>query len=273
MHLTTTPSREVAQMLASTTSKWGLNKEVQDALLRVRTGPECPGDNLRELTWASNPNCGIAREREKKERERKRENFPAKNSNLRHYQACSQNKGLSEYQRRASWLRTRPSTAGGREAGGQQPEPERGNLSPWDSILYQTSSRLPVANQVFLGSWTVDIHQEGHSQRSPPQRRHTAHLRRCSRCTPRKLSSWDGGDDKTSWIRSPHTWGECTHQVPGHLSCMDLGRAQNAGPTESVLLCGVPENLNLSGLELGSASNLGPTLDSSTAEQPGAWAK
>ena len=64
--------------------------------------------------------------------------------------------------------------------------------------------------------------------------------------------------------------GECSCQAPGHLSCMDLGRAQNAGPTESVLLCGVPENLNLSGLELGSASNLGPTLDSSTAEQPGA---
>ena len=50
MCLTATFSREVAQMLASTTSKWGLNSEVQAALLRVRTGPECPEDSLRELT-------------------------------------------------------------------------------------------------------------------------------------------------------------------------------------------------------------------------------
>ena len=50
MCLTATPSGEVAQMLASTTSKWGLNREARAALLRVRTRPECPEDNLRELT-------------------------------------------------------------------------------------------------------------------------------------------------------------------------------------------------------------------------------
>ena len=50
MCLTTTPNGEVAQMLGSTTSKWGLNREVRAALLRVRTRPECPEDNLRELT-------------------------------------------------------------------------------------------------------------------------------------------------------------------------------------------------------------------------------
>ena len=43
------PSREVAQMLKSVTSKRGLNREVQAALLKVRTRPECPEDNLREL--------------------------------------------------------------------------------------------------------------------------------------------------------------------------------------------------------------------------------
>ena len=36
----------------------------------------------------------------------------------------------------------------------------RGNLGHRDGILYQTVSWLPVANQVFLVSWTVDIHQE-----------------------------------------------------------------------------------------------------------------
>ena len=50
MRLTTTPSGEVAQMLPSATSEWGLNREVQAALLRIRTGPKCPENNLRELT-------------------------------------------------------------------------------------------------------------------------------------------------------------------------------------------------------------------------------
>ena len=45
-----TPSGKAAQMLASATSKQGLGKEVRAALLRVRTGPECPKGNLRELT-------------------------------------------------------------------------------------------------------------------------------------------------------------------------------------------------------------------------------
>ena len=55
-----TPSGEAAQTPASTTSKWGLDREARAALLRVRTGPECPQGNLRELTWASKPDCGIA---------------------------------------------------------------------------------------------------------------------------------------------------------------------------------------------------------------------
>ena len=108
---------------------------------------------------------------------------------------------------------------------------------PRDSILYQTASRLPVANRVFLGSWTVDIHQEGHSQRSAPKRRHTAHLRRHSCCAPRKPSGWDMGGDKT---HCP-TWGVCVHQAPGRLSCSDLGRAQHAAPTESVPLWSTQE--------------------------------
>ena len=52
--------REAAQTLASATSKRGLNREARTALLRVRTGPECPEGNLRELTWASKPDCEVA---------------------------------------------------------------------------------------------------------------------------------------------------------------------------------------------------------------------
>ena len=54
------PSGEAAQTPASTTSKRGLGREAPAALLGVRTGPECLEGNLRELTWASKPDCGIA---------------------------------------------------------------------------------------------------------------------------------------------------------------------------------------------------------------------
>ena len=47
-------------MPAPATSKLGLGREAQAALLRVRTRPECPEGNLRELPWASKLDCGIA---------------------------------------------------------------------------------------------------------------------------------------------------------------------------------------------------------------------
>ena len=78
-----TPSREAAQTPAPATSKWGLGKEARTPLLRVRTGPECPEGNLRKLTWASKPDCGIATTRKA----------------LRHRQARSQNKGLNRISR------------------------------------------------------------------------------------------------------------------------------------------------------------------------------
>ena len=45
-----TPSREAVKILASATSKQGPDREARAALLRVRTKPECPEGNLRELT-------------------------------------------------------------------------------------------------------------------------------------------------------------------------------------------------------------------------------
>ena len=53
-------SREAAQMPAPATSKQGLGREARAALLRVRTGPDCPEGNLRELTWANKLDHGIA---------------------------------------------------------------------------------------------------------------------------------------------------------------------------------------------------------------------
>ena len=82
--------------------------------------------------------------------------------------------------------------------------------APETSILHQTVSRLPVANHVFLGSWTVDICQEGRSLRSAPQRRHTAHLRWCSHGAPRKPSARDQGGDKDhgppGTVHLPSSW-------------------------------------------------------------------
>ena len=49
------PSGEAVQAPAPSTSKRGLGREAKAALLRVRTGPECPEGNLRELTWATKP--------------------------------------------------------------------------------------------------------------------------------------------------------------------------------------------------------------------------
>ena len=136
---------------------------------------------------------------------------------------------------------------------------------PRDSIFHHTVRRLPTANQVFLRSWMVDICQEGRNQKSTPQRRHMAHLRWCSCCTPRKQSGWDRGGDKT-------------HCPPGesaltkHLVTCSAGTWEgHKMPTQlSLCLCGVPKNLNLSSLDLGSACKPGPALDSSPAQQPGA---
>ena len=88
MCLKATPSREAAQTLASTTSKWGLNREAQAALLRVRILPECSKGTLSELTWTSKPDCEIT----------------TMGKALRHCQAHAHNKGLN----RTSQLQTIP---------------------------------------------------------------------------------------------------------------------------------------------------------------------
>ena len=122
-----------------------------------------------------------------------------KSPNLRHRQAHSQNKGLSK----ASWLRTGPSPAGDRQM--RAARARRGNHSPREASSTKIQAGF-VANQDFLGFWMVDIRWERCSQRLAPQKRHTAHLRRCASCTPRKPSGWVGGGGKSQRLRSPSTW-------------------------------------------------------------------
>ena len=84
--------------------------EARAAWLRVRTRPECPEGNLKELTWASKPDCGIATMRKS-------------SPNLRHHQATHRTKDLTEI------AGFRPSPSGDR-----QPELEEGNRSPRETL-------------------------------------------------------------------------------------------------------------------------------------------
>ena len=181
--------------------------------------------------------------------------YPEKSPNLRHCQAHSQNKGLS----RCSQLWTsHPPPETGRRG---QPELEAGNRSPREASSTKLHAGF-VANQDFLGFWTVGILQEGCSQRSAP-RRDTAHVRRHAGCTHRKLSGRDGGGDKSQ----PPPGSDCAHQASGHLSCSDLGRAQNAGPTKSVPLWHTQET-ELGWLRPGKCIQLRTRLRHVLAENP-----
>ena len=147
--------------------------------------------------------------------------------------ACSQNKGLSEYQRTASWLRTSSSTRWrqrGRgvtaRAGGQG-----AILAPETA----SSSKMWAGSQLLtMSSWdpgwltsTRRVTAQDQLPRGDPQ--HT----------------WDGvlvvhpgkqAAKTREVIRCTTHLEQCTHQAPGHLSCSDLGRAQNTCPTKSMPL-------------------------------------
>ena len=126
------------------------------------------------------------------------DSYPTKSPNLRHCQAHSQNKGLS----RARQLRTSPSPSPLPETGSQGSQNQKGgNRGPREASSTKLQAGF-IANQDFLGFWMTDIHQEGRSQRSALQKRHTAHLRRHAHCTPRKLS---GGTGEA--IRCTSNWG------------------------------------------------------------------
>ena len=176
------PSGEAAQMPVSATSKLGLGRA---ALLRVRTGPECPEGNLRELTWDSNPDCGIA--------------IPWKALT---YDTARPSHRTKDWAELVGCGPAHPPPETGRRG---SPELEGGNHGPREASSTKLQAGF-VANQDFLGFWMVDICREGCSQRSAPQKRHTAHLRRHTSCTPRKPSGRDRGGDKSQRPRSPSTW-------------------------------------------------------------------
>ena len=128
----------------------------------------------------------------------------------------------------------------------------KGQTQPQRGIPYQTANRLPVSNQrlpEILGGW----HPPGGSQPeigSPEETQGALDWR------ARKQAG--RGREK-----SRCTWRECASQAPGSLSCSDREGTKRRPNHKtqaqlSLLLCGVPENLNLSGLGLGSERNSGP---------------
>ena len=88
-----------------------------------------------------------------------------------------------------------------------QPEPEGGSHGPREALSTELQAGF-IASQDFLGFWTVNIH-----------------LRTCASCTFRVAGSGE-----------VISHSDCACQTPGHLRCSVLGRAQNAGPTESAPL-------------------------------------
>ena len=118
-----------------------------------------------------------------------------------------------------------------RQAAKSQSQKARGNLRPRDGTLHLTVSRLPIANQVFLGSWMVDICQEGCSQILAPQWRHRACLRWCFAAHSGNQKAGTGEVIKThntpGTVSSPSTWspellgpGKGTKRMPNRVCAL-----------------------------------------------------
>ena len=110
----------------------------------------------RHLAWMpwgqSDPNCGIARQKVKRERE----NYPGKSPNLRHFLAHSHNIGLSTGQLAGCAL------AGDREAGGGS-QSQKGAISAPEGHPLQNRKQAPICLPRLLGilgGW----HSQGGSQ-------------------------------------------------------------------------------------------------------------
>ena len=243
-------------MLASTSSKQGLNREAWAALLRVRTRPECPEDNLRELTWDSNQNRGIDREREKRERERR--NFPMKSSDLRHCWLLTEQR---------TWSNTRWELAScGLAYHLLEAERQVGNSQSWKVVISapETASptKLLASSQLLTkSSWDPGwlTYSGGVAVRDQFPRRDT-------------WPTWDGASTEHPGNRVAGTGKVIRHTTqPGESVLVKHwvtwaaqtweGDKMQALP--SLYLCGVPKNLNLSGLDLGRAHNPGTASDSS----------
>ena len=168
------------------------------------------------------------------ERERtkwKRENFPTKNSNLRHSLDCSQNKGLSEYQLRASHLQTGPSPC--QRQRGRLVTARAGRQGAILAPEMASSTKLWAGSQLLTrSSWDPGRLMSARrvAARDQLPRGDTGHT--WDGALAAHPGNWVAGTGEV--IKTPDHLGQCAHQAPGLLSSLDLGRAQNAWPTQSV---------------------------------------
>ena len=201
-----TPSGEAVLMPTSATSKQGLVREAWAALLRVRTGPEWPKGNLRKLTWDSNPDYGIAIKRK----------------------ALTQDTTRPAH-RTKDWAEL----AGCRLA---HPPPETGRQGQpsWKgAIVAPERHHLPNCKQASLltktswdSGWSTSDGRVTARDQLP--RRDTRHTRESVPVVH--------PENQVAGMEKAISHSDCAHQVLGRLSCSDLGRAQNAGPTKSAPL-------------------------------------
>ena len=109
-----------------------------------------------------------------------------------------------------------------------------------------------------------------------PNRKQASLLTKTSWGSGQSWSAWEGApvvhpENQEAGTGEAISCSDCAHQTPHHLSCLDLGRAQNAGPTESAPLRTTwepePERLRPERCRQPRVS-----LRWFPAEQPRAWA-
>ena len=230
----------------------GAEKGGMGCIISVRTRRECPEDNLRDLTWGNNPICGIAWERE---REKKK---------LLH-KMLREHEWISKESYPAVYRSLLPS--GGREVSGRQPESEgKGQSRPQRPA---SSTKLWAGSQLLTtSSWDPRWLTSARKVLTWDQllRADTQHTWDSALAVPQGNRPPGPG----RWLRQL-TWDSAlTKHLVAWAAQTWEGHEMHAQP--SLCPCGALQNLNLSSLDLGSAGNPGPALDSSSSEQPGAWA-
>ena len=184
-----------------------------------------------------------------------------KSPNLRHGQACSENKGLSECQRRASPLQTGSSPAVGREAGGRQPQLERGKLGPREA----SSTKLQAGTQSLTktswdsgqltSAWKItsrdqfleETHSTGDGRAGCYPGNPVAGIWEVRRCSP-----------YLGRLRSPSTWSP---------ELLGPGKGTKRRPNPSAPLWS-PREPEPEQLRPGKCTQPRPASDSSLAEKP-----
>ena len=183
------------------TSQRGLGIEVWAAslFLRVRTGFECPEDNLRELIWDSNPNSKIARETGNKQTNKQKKKLSCERRALVTPGALTEQRieQIIKESKPAAYQALPPQRQKGRPVRARARRQGTAAISVPDtafSMKLWAGSHLLTTSSWDPGRLTF-VNQDCHSLRLAPQRRHMVHMGLWSHGALRKPSSLDQGAD------------------------------------------------------------------------------